>query len=167
VDRAHQIILAADVTALAPDTPHLPAMVEATQAHAGTPVRLTADAGYHSEANCTLLQAAGIDALIPPDKVKHTDRLPPAPRGRIPTQLSTTDRMRRKLQTRVGRAIYRMHKAIAEPVIGQIKAARGFQRFLLRGQQKVRAEWVLVATVHNVCKLFRAERQVRRALATG
>jgi len=167
VDEAHQIILATDVTALAPDAPHLPAMVETTQAQAGTPKRLTADAGYHSEANVQHLQAAGIDPLIPPDKVKHTDRIPPAPRGRIPQDLSTKDRMRRKLQTQAGRAIYRMHKAIAEPVIGQIKAARGFQRFLLRGLRKVRGEWALVATVHNICKLFGAEGRARKALAIG
>jgi hypothetical protein len=77
------------------------------------------------------------------------------------------ERMRRKLQTQVGRAVYRMHKAIAEPVLGQIKGARGFQRFLLRGLPKVRAEWTLVATVHNICKLFQAGPQVRRVWATG
>jgi transposase len=165
VDGADQIIVATDVTGLAPDSPHLSSMVAATQAQAGTPKRLTADVGYHSAANIQRLQAAEIDALIPPDKVKHTDPMPPAPRGRIPPHLSTRDRMRRKLQTQAGRAVYRMHKAIAEPVIGQIKAARGFQRFLLRGLRKVQAEWMLVATVHNLCKLFRAERQVRRVLA--
>lgn len=167
VDRVHQIILAADVTAQAPDSPHLPSMVEATQANAGTPKRMTADAGYHSEANLQVLRSVGINALIPPDKVKHTQRMPAAPRGRTPKDLSAKERMRRKLQTKAGRAIYRMHKAIAEPVLGQIKAARGFQRFLLRGVRKVRAEWMLVTTVHNVCKLFGAERQVRRVLAMG
>jgi transposase len=167
VDGPHQIIVAADVTAVAADAPHLPGMVEATERHVGRPKRLTADAGYHSEENCRRLQAAGIDALIPPDKLKHTDRLPRAPRGRIPQDLSMRQRMRRKLQTQVGWAVYRMHKAIAEPVLGQIKGARGFQRFLLRGLHKVRAEWVLVAAVHNICKLFRAERQVRRVWAAG
>jgi len=168
VDRAHQIIVATTVTAEAPDSPHLSTMVEAMEANLdGAPRRLTADAGYHSEANLATLAGAGIDALIPPDKVKHTQPLPAAPRGRIPTHLSTKDRMRRKLQTKAGRALYRMHKAIAEPVHGQIKAARGFQRFLLRGLRKVRGEWILVATVHNLCKLFHAAPKVRRALAMG
>ncbi|MDR7497529.1 MAG: IS1182 family transposase [Armatimonadota bacterium] len=167
VDRAHQIIVITTVTAQAPDSPHLPSILETLQATVGTPARLTADAGYHSAANLHTLQVAGIDALVPPEKVKHTDRIPPAPRGRIPQHLSGQDRMRRKLRTKAGRAVYRLHKAIAEPVVGQIKAARGFQRFLLRGLRKVRAEWVLVATVHNLCKLFGAERQVRRALAMG
>lgn len=167
VDSAHQIIVATDVTAQAADSPHLPSIIETLQTTVGTPARLTADAGYHSEANLHTLQAAGIDALVPPDKVKHTDRLPPAPRGRIPQHLSGQDRMRRKLRTKAGRAVYRMHKAIAEPVVGQIKAARGFHRFLLRGLRKVRAEWILIAMVHNVCKLFGAERQARQALAMG
>jgi IS5 family transposase len=133
----------------------------------GIPHRLTADAGYHSAANLETLRDVRINALIPPDKLKHTQLLPAAPRGRIPEHLSAKDRMRRKLQTKPGRAIYRMHKAIVEPVVGQIKAARGFQRFLLRGLAKVRGEWMLVATVHNICKLFQAEPKVRRALAVG
>jgi hypothetical protein len=167
VDAARQIIVATDVTAVAADAPHLPRMVDATQQQVGPPERLTADAGYYSEENCRRLQAAGIDALIPPDKLKHTDRLPRAPRGRIPKRLSMRERMRRKLQTQVGWAVYRMHKAIAEPVLGQIKGARGFQRFLLRGLPQVRAEWTLVATVHNICKLFQAGPQVRRVWAAG
>jgi transposase len=168
VDRAHQIIVATTLTAEAPDSPHLPEMVKAIRTNVGRATRrLTADAGYHSEANLATLTAARIDALIPPDKLKHTQLIPAAPRGRIPKQLSTRDRMRRKLQTKAGRAVYRMHKAIVEPVVGQIKAARGFQRFLLRGLRKVRGEWTLVATVHNLCKLFQAEPKVRRALAMG
>jgi hypothetical protein len=65
------------------------------------------------------------------------------------------DRMRRKLQTKIGQAIYAARKAIVEPVFGQIKHARGFRQFLLRGEEKVRAEWALVCTGHNVLKLHR------------
>ena len=50
--------------------------------------------------------------------------------------------MRRKLQTKIGRAIYAARKAIVEPVFGQIKQARGFRQFLLRGLKKVQEEWV-------------------------
>jgi hypothetical protein len=38
-------------------------------------------------------------------------------------------------------------------MFGQIKQARGFRQFLLRGIEKVRAEWALVCTVHNLRKL--------------
>ncbi|MDR7420751.1 MAG: transposase, partial [Armatimonadota bacterium] len=168
VDRTRQIIVATTVTAQSADAPHLPTMVAAIQEHEdAVPRRLTADAGYFSETNVQVLHAAHIQAWIPPDKRKHSQPIPSAPRGRIPKHLSTKDRMRRTLQTKVGRSVYRMHKAIAEPVLGQIKAARGFRQFLLRGLRKVGGEWTLVATVHNICKLFHVKARVRRVLAMG
>jgi len=51
--------------------------------------------------------------------------------------------------------IYKMRKAIVEPVFGQIKEQRGFRRFSLRGLDKVRAEWKLVCATSNLLKLFR------------
>ena len=46
--------------------------------------------------------------------------------------------------------------AIVEPVFGQIKAALGFGQFLLRGLRKIRGEWRLVTTAHNLRKLIAA-----------
>lgn len=65
------------------------------------------------------------------------------------------DRMRRKLQTKAGTTVYATRKAIAEPVFGQIKQARGFRQFLLRGLEKVQGEWAIVCTTHNILKLHR------------
>jgi hypothetical protein len=56
--------------------------------------------------------------------------------------------MSRKLLTKAGAAVYARRKAIVEPVVGQIKQARGFRSFLLRGLTKVQAEWSLVCTTH-------------------
>ena len=78
--------------------------------------------------------------------------------------LSVRDRMRRKLQTKAGRAVYSRRKITVEPVLGQIKAARGFRRFLLRGLAKVKGEWLLVTLAHNVCKLFQAGPRVQVVL---
>ena len=64
--------------------------------------------------------------------------------------------MREKLRNAAGHAIYRMRKAIVEPVFGQIKEVRGFRRFSLRGKQNVRYEWRLVCAVSNLLKLYRA-----------
>ena len=66
--------------------------------------------------------------------------------------------MRAKLQTDEGRAIYARRKCIAEPVHGLIKQARGFRQFLLRGLDKVQAEFALIALTHNLLKLWRAQR---------
>ena len=82
----------------------------------------------------------------------------PAPRGRIPRQLSPRDRMRRKLQTRRGRQRYALRMETVEPVFGQIKQGRGFRQFLLRGLEKVQGEWSLICTGHNLLKLFRCGR---------
>jgi hypothetical protein len=62
-----------------------------------------------------------------------------------------------KLQTAAGRAVYAQRKTIPEPVFGQIKQARGFRRFWLRGIRKVQAEWALICLTHNLLKLFRAQ----------
>ena len=72
--------------------------------------------------------------------------------------------MQRKLRTKVGRAVYQMRKTIVEPVFGQIKEARGFTRFLLRGLAKVPDEWTLVATAHNPCRLFAARPRIEAVL---
>ena len=72
--------------------------------------------------------------------------------------------MQRKLRTKVGRAVYQMRKTIVEPVFGQINEARGFTRFLLRGLAKVRGEWTLVATAHNLCRLFAARPRIEAVL---
>ena len=63
--------------------------------------------------------------------------------------------MRRKLKTKASKAVYSARKAIVEPVFGQIKQARGFRQFLLRGLAKVRGEWALVCLTHNILKLHR------------
>lgn len=64
--------------------------------------------------------------------------------------------MDRKLRSKAGQAIYALRKTIVEPVFGQIKDARGLDRFRLRGLEKVNGEWSLIATTHNLLKLFRA-----------
>jgi hypothetical protein len=63
--------------------------------------------------------------------------------------------MRAKLQTAAGRAVYALRKGVVEPVFGQIKAARGFRRFSLRGLGKIRGEWRLVCLTHNLLKVWR------------
>ena len=66
------------------------------------------------------------------------------------------ERMKRKLPTQAGAAIYAARKTIVEPVFGQIKQARGFRRFSMRGLAKVKAEWALVCATHNLLKRYRA-----------
>ncbi len=159
VDQGHQVIVATTLDAAATDTGALPALVDQVETNTGRrPKQLLADAGYASDANLAHLDARSIDAYVAVRREHHGAQPPAPPRGRIPSGLNRTARMARKLRTKRGRAIYARRKAIVEPVFGQIKEARGFRRFRLRGQAKVTAEWHLVCAVHNLSKLFRSGR---------
>jgi len=157
VDSKVQIIVAHDVTDAANDKEQLEPMVEEIKDNLGKgPKRLSADSGYYSEANVTLLRDEGIDDYVCPNRLKHSDGAPPPPRGRIPNALSFIDRVRRKLRTKAGRATYGLRKQTVEPVFGQIKGGRGLRQFLLRGREKVRGEWSLWCTTHNLLKIWAA-----------
>ena len=84
-----------------------------------------------------------------------------------PTDLSPTASpalaLRDKLRTPQGRAIYKMRKAVVEPVFAQIKEQRGFRRFLLRGLKRVEGEWRLICATHNLLKLDRCGWKPQRA----
>jgi len=156
VDDAFQIIVSQDVTPTAPDVNELMPAVERIEDRLGSkPEQVLADAGYWSEENVQRLEAKGIEPFIATAKMKHGPPLP-APRGRPPQGLTVRERMARKLRTKQGRRIYARRKVLAEPVIGQIKQARGFRQFLRRGVQKVRQEWALVCLAHNLRKLHTA-----------
>jgi hypothetical protein len=60
-----------------------------------------------------------------------------------------------KLRTALGKALYRRRKCSVEPVLGQIKEARGFRQFSLRGQVSATGEWCLVCTAFNLRRLHR------------
>ena len=157
VDSAHLVIVAADVTNQPPDQGWALPLVQQTENNTGTlPREASADAGYYSAQAVAELYALGVDHFIPPDKTRHGTVIPSAPRGRIPRHLSPADRMRRKLRTQRGRQRYALRMGTVEPVFGQIKQARGFRQFLLRGLAKVKLEWKLICAGHNLLKLFSA-----------
>ena len=160
VDSADQVIVAAEVTNEPSDRGQAEPMMKVVRANTGRmPRQMSADAGYFSKTAVENLTKEGIDVYMPPDKMRHTSVTPPAPRGRIPEGVSVADRMRRKLRTKKGRRCYALRKQLPEPVFGQIKQARGFRQFLLRGLEKVKGEWQLICTGHNLLKLFRAWQQ--------
>ncbi|HEX9573944.1 MAG TPA: transposase, partial [Myxococcales bacterium] len=139
-----------------PDVEHLVPMLERVRENCGAmPLTTTADAGYFSEANVLAAQAMGTDPHIATGRRKH-DEPAPKVRGRTPVSLSIKERMARKLRTLKGRAIYAKRKWVAEPVFGQIKAARGLRQLLLRGLDKARAEWAMISLTHNLLKLHAA-----------
>ncbi len=164
-----QIILAADVTQQANDVRQVVPMVDQTRANldaAGVAEAIRAalgDAGYYSEANATALQERGIDAYLATERLKHSEKVASAPRGRIPKDLSAKRRMARKLRTKPGRAMYAKRKGMIEPIFGQLKQVLGFRQFAMRGLASMRGEWRLMATVHNLLKLWRHDQRMEMA----
>jgi transposase len=155
VDCESQVIVAADVTQQANDKQQLVPMMEQIEDNLGEiPDRVLADAGYFSEENVESLTDNFMEPFIPRDRVKHSDPPQIAPRGRIPENTSVVDRMLRKLKTKAGKETYLKRKESVEPVFGQIKEARGIRAFLLRGLEKVKAEWYLICLTHNILKLW-------------
>ena len=151
-----QLIVGQAVTQDTNDKQQLMPMITTIEQQSGdTPSQLLADAGYCSDDNLAAIADTTIDAYIATRKQKHGARPAPCPRGPLPTTARLVDRMTRKLQTKSGAAVYAARKAIVEPVIGQIKQARGFRQFLLRGFENVQGEWSLVCTTHNILKLYR------------
>jgi transposase len=157
VDSHAQIIVAADITQEVNDKQQLVPMLKQVEDNVGAkPHRGSADAGYFSEANLTDEKLKGIDLYVPCERHKYREVI--LEPGRAPgVEVAVWEQMRRKLKTVEGRAVYRMRKAIVEPVFGQIKEGRGFRRFSFRGKEKVVAEWLLICLTHNLLKLFRAK----------
>ncbi len=156
VDSEAQVIVAAALTQEANDKQQLTPMLLKGEVLTGSkPQQVTADSGYFSEANVTDARLAGIDLYVPPDRQKHGSTLP-VETGPAPPAAGAAEQMRYRLRTAEGRAVYKLRKAIVEPVFGQIKEARGFRRFLLRGKTKVAAEWQFICATHNLLKLFGA-----------
>ena len=157
VDSEYQVIVAAGVTQECNDKQQVKPMVERLKTNLSglSPKQMSLDNGYYSDENVEFLRGEGIDAYIATGRLKHGEVPPPAPRGRIPKGLTTKERMARKLRTVKGRCTYAKRKEIAEPAIGQIKEARGFRRFLLRGLENVDGEWLIICLTHNLLKLFR------------
>ena len=150
VDGCAQIIVAHGLIQTTSDHGQVVPLVDGIAANLGrTPIQVSADCGYLSEANLAALAARGISAYIATGRAKH-----PA-EGRCQSG-PLTQTMRAKLKRAGWRSRYRLRKQIVEPVFGQIKQARGFRQFLLRGVEKVRAEWALICTAHNLVKLAKA-----------
>lgn len=155
VDADSQVIVAQEVVAQQNDTDRLVPMLDHIEAVTGArPRELSADANYCSEAGLEGLESRGVRGYVATGRQAHgaasatdAERRWKEPRLRA---------MRARLRRGGFRGRYRLRKQTVEPVIGQIKAARGFRQFLLRGLEKVRGEWSLLATAHNLIKLARA-----------
>ena len=163
-DEQAQVIVGTNVTQETNDKQQVKPVIEDVKKRTGqAPKKASLDAGYYSDDNVAYLESETIDGYIATGRQKHSDRIPPTPRGRIPKDATTKEKMARKLRTVKGRATYSKRKQIVEPVFGQIKEARSFRRFSLRGLANVTCEWDIVCLTHNLLKLFRSGYPLQRA----
>jgi len=183
VDGQAQVIVAQDVTQSGVDSGQLVPMIDATKTNLGRyPAQASADAGYCSESNLEALETRDIDGYVATGRARdavtgngETAAAPGAPEPAStskpetkpepqaePVSISKPDAepkptrveaMRAKLKAGGHASPYRLRKQLPEPVFGQIKQARGFRQFLLRGLEKVCGEWAMVCTAHNLLKL--------------
>jgi len=155
VDGEDQVIVAHTLTNSSSDQAQLAPLLDRTRANLGrNPDEVSADAGYCSAANLRTVKRRRIDGYIATGRQKHGTRSATAKRPLAPGSLIA--KMSTKLKRAGYRSRYRLRKQIVEPVFGQIKQARGFRQFLLRGIVKVSAEWALICTAHNLVKLAKA-----------
>jgi transposase len=245
VDSKHQVIVEAQAHGTGSEQELLVPMVEAIKGMLKDDSIVSADAGYHSEANLKTLDAMGVDAIIADNNMRARDerfatqdrhRQQPDPlynKGnpddgrhlyqprhfsydpkhktcfcpagkklyrhgsnctingyavikfqgaqrdcvpclhrqqclRTPDKTKTrqvaiflgkiageshTDRMKRRIDSPLGRALYGQRLAIVEPVFGNLRHNKKLNRFTLRGRIKVDVQWKLFCLVHNIEKL--------------
>jgi transposase len=156
VEPVFQLIVGQRVTQAANDKQQMVPLIKAIEEQSGQkPEEVLADNGYCSDENLKYLARKRMEGFVATGKQKHSQRREPCRRGPLPREASRIERMERKLETKVGAAVYATRKWIVEPVFGQIKQARGFRQFLLRGIEKVRGEWALICLTHNLLKFHK------------
>jgi len=162
VDASSQVIVAQDVIAQQSDMGCMEPMLDQIERNTGqSPRELSADAGYCSERNLETIEDRGVRGYVATGGHRHGTASPTSAEWQKKGPLTRT--MRARLRRAGRRSRYRLRKVTVEPVFGQIKGARGFRQFLLRGLDGVRGEWSLLAAAHNLLKLFGS----RSALATA
>jgi transposase len=169
VDGEEQIIVAAEVTSAANDKQQAVPMAQAaldnlnaaqierpkTADGAPVPIPNTADTGYFSKEAVEGLEKMGIDPHLATGRQKHHEAAVQSEAATPSAEASVKEKMQHKLRSATGKALYAARKQIVEPVFGMIKSARGIRKFLLRGLEKVSAEWQLICLTHNLLKIWR------------
>lgn len=158
VDTATKLIIATHITQKPNDSQELKPTLEnlaTLPIELGAITELIADSGYFSEDNVTACEGKAITPYIAAGRDQHNqplwDRfLEPPP---LHDDADSVTKMKHRLRTAVGKAVYALRKVTSEPVFGIIKQAMGFRSFLLRGKEAAEGEWNLVCMAYNIKRL--------------
>ncbi len=150
------LIVAQQVSQASNDNGLLVPMLEAVERECGqSPGQALADSGFFSQENLEELERRGIDAYVPDSHLGRELNRGVRVHGHAAAHHRAQRRMRRKLRSPTGRAVYRRRKAIVEPVLGVLKEQRGMRRFRLRGWTNVAIEFTLAAIALNLTRIWR------------
>ena len=156
VDQSTLLVVATALTNHPNDKQEAEPAIDAIAAQVGKPDAAALDNGYWSPMNVQALEERGIDPYIATGREPHQlswERFFAEQPTPPPADASPRVKMAYKLQTDLGRAIYRLRKTTVEPVIGLIKEVLGFRQFSLRGLRAAAGEWCLVCLAFNLKRL--------------
>jgi transposase len=152
------LIVEQRITQEATDSAALLPTVEAVQRRGGeSPGQVSADSGFIALGCLRELEKQKVDAYVPDSNLARVLNRGGRLRGRA--RDPGHGRMRRKLRSPAGRAIYGWRKTLIEPVFGILKEQRGMRQFRLRGLEKVQVEGSLATTAYNLTRMWRAAPQ--------
>ena len=159
------LIVAQRVTQNASDNASLLPLLDAVERQCrAKPQRVSADSGFFSRANLQGLRQRQIEGYVPDANLSYELKGRGRARG-IGRSRHLRDaehrRMRRKLRSREGRAIYGQRKALVEPVFGVLKQQRGLRQFRLRGLARVGIEFTLAAIAYNLSRIYQRTNSTR------
>ena len=155
---ADHLIVAQQLSQEPTDNALLVPLVEAVERGCGArPQQVSADGGFYSNENLQAMEERKIDAYVPDYNLARVLNRG----GRLKQRAChpAHQRMRRKLRSPAGRAVYQRRKELAEPVMGVLKEQRGMRRFRLRGLSKVAVELALAVTAFNLTRLWRVNQK--------
>jgi transposase/IS5 family transposase len=155
------LIVAQRVTQNASDNDSLPPLVEQVEQRCGAPPEeVLADSGFFSGENVRELESRGIGVYVPDPTLAH--ELNTGKRAKAGGWVRIRDpqlrRLRQKLRSPAGRAVYARRKAVVEPVFGVLKQQRGMRQFRTRGLAKVGIEFTLAALAYNLTRIYARQR---------
>jgi transposase len=147
------LIVSQRVTQNVTDNQSLIPMVQEAEKQTGDQAeQVLADAGFFSLDNVEQLERRGVDVFLPDSNLAR--ELNTGQRCPRMCLTSTQRRMRQKLRSAAGRAVYGRRKGLVEPGLGTLKEQRGMKRFRLRGLSKVGIEFTLATIAYNLTRLY-------------
>jgi len=148
-----QLIVEQRVTQQPTDSAALLPMVAGVKQRCGeTPPQVSADSGFFALQPLQELEKQKVDVYVPDSNLARVLNRGGRLRGRARHPVHR--RMRQKLRSPLGRAIYGRRKALIEPVFGVLKEQRGMRQFRRRGLENVAVEMALATTAYNLTRMW-------------